>query len=465
MNGENSELLDLGTPYPKQIEFFEAKTTYVAYGGARGGGKSWAARTKAILLALCNPGIQILFLRRTLNELRENHSVPLQKILKCRQTNKIAVYKDQEKVFIFPNEARLKLGYCDNEDDVLQYQGQAYDVIFMEEATQFTEYQFQCLTESNRSSGLCLTNFKPRMYFTCNPGGVGHLWVKRLFIDKRYTPTENPDDYTFIPSLVYENKYLMEHDPGYIKKLENLPEDRKRAMLYGDWDVFSGQYFSEFSRRIHVCESFEIPNHWNRYIALDYGLDKFAVLFFAIDTKGEAYVYNQIHKEDLIVSEASQLLKSYMRKTNYKAIFAPPDLWNRNRDTGKSTAEVFRENGIVLLKAGNNREQGWLEVKEWLKAKKRRNEQTGEIEEYSNLHIFNNCTTLIEYLPQLQHDEKNPNDCARQPHELTHICDALRYFCVSRTSPSKEIINKEKTFNFEVERPIYGEIGEEIVVI
>jgi phage terminase large subunit len=141
-------------------------------------------------------------------------------------------------------------------------------------------------------------------------------------------------------------------------------------------------------------------------------------------------------------------------------------LWNRNRDTGKSTYEIFRDNGIILTKASNNRVSGWLAVKEWLKIRKKRNEQTGTLEEVSDLVIFNTCLTLIEYLPQIQHDEKNPNDCANEPHELTHICDALRYFCVSRVSPSKEIVDKENTFSnfFEEDTKIY-DYGEEIVVI
>lgn len=465
MNGENSLILNIGKPYPKQIEFFKAKNKYVAYGGARGGGKSWAARTKAVLLALCNPGIQILFLRRTLNELRENHSVPLQKLLRCRQTDKVAIYKEQEKVFGFPNEARIKLGYCDNENDVLQYQGQAYDVIFMEEATQFTEFQFQCLTESNRSSGLCKTDFKPRMYFTCNPGGVGHTWVKRLFIDKNYKQSERPEDYTFIPSTVYENEYLMKSSPEYVRTLENLPEDRKRAMLYGDWDVFQGQYFTEFNRQLHVIEPFVIPDYWKKYITFDYGLDKFAVLFIAVDTKGKAYIYNRIHKGGLIVSEAAQMLKSYMRGYKYESIYAPPDLWATDRHTGKSTAEVFRDNGIVLTKASNERIAGWLAVKEWLKPHKERNIQTGEVELVSNLYIFNTVLELIEYLPQIQHDEKKINDCANDPHELTHICDALRYFCISRISPSDEIDDIDKVFNFSIEEEISKDYGEEIIVV
>lgn len=453
-------VFDIGELYPKQIEFCKATNKYICYGGARGGGKSYVSRIKMCLLAFNYPGIQILLLRRTLKELRDNHILPLQKMLK-----NIAVYKDNTKEFIFPNGSRIVLGYCDTEKDVLQYQGQAYEVIVMEEATHFTEFQFQTLTESNRMSGNLKKEFVPRMYFTCNPGGVGHSWVKRLFIDKDYKTTETPDDYKFIPSLVFENKYIMEKDPNYVKVLENLPEDRKQAMLYGNWDVFDGQFFREFNRNIHVIEPFEIPLEWNRYIAMDYGLDMFAVLFIAVDTKGKAYVYNEIHKSDLIVSDARQTLKSIMRNHKYKAIYAPPDLWNRNRDTGKSTAELFFEGGIDLSKASNDRKAGWLNVKEWLKIKKVKNEQTGEVYEDSDIKIFSNCINLVRCLPQLQHDEKDPNDVATEPHEITHITDALRYFCINHIAPAKAIKKDEFVMNFDFEKPSYEGYGEEIEII
>lgn len=452
--------LNIGELYSKQIDFCKATNKYICYGGARGGGKSHVSRIKMCLLALNYQGIQILLLRRTLRELRENHVLQLQKMLRD-----IAIYKDSTKEFLFPNGSRIVLGYCDNEKDVLQFQGQAYEVIVLEEATHFTEFQFQTLTESNRMSGNLKETFNPRMYFTCNPGGVGHAWVKRLFIDRDYKITENQNDYIFIPSNVFENKYIMQNDPNYVKALENLPEDRKQAMLYGNWDVFDGQFFREFNRSIHVIEPFKIPDNWNRYIATDYGLDMFAVLFIAIDPQGKAYVYNEIHKSNLIVSEARQVLKSIMRHYKYKYIYAPPDLWNRNRDTGKSTAEMFFEGGINLTKASNNREAGWLAVKELLKIKKIRHEQTGGLIEDSNLKIFSNCINLIRCLPQLQHDEKNPNDVATEPHELTHITDALRYFCVSRTQPTiiEEPIKRD--FNFEIEEKLKSDYGEEIIVV
>ena len=422
-----SAKLILSEPYPKQIQFFKATSKYIAYGGARGGGKSWALRTKAVLLCLNYAGIQVLLLRRTLPELRENHVIPLQKLL----INGIAKYKEQSKEFLFPNGSRIVLGYCDSQRDILRYQGQAYDVIMLDEATHFSEEEFQTLTESNRSSGLCAAKFSPRMYFTCNPGGIGHNWVKRLFIDRSYRNSERPDDYTFIKSTVYENRYLMEHSPDYVRTLENLPEDRRKAMLDGDWDIFDGQYFPEFCRDIHVCEPFALPDYWKRYRVFDYGLDMLACYFIAVDESGRAYVYKEIYESNLIVSDACERIKGMTDEEIYITL-APPDLWNRHADTGKSTADIFFEHGIPLVKADNNRIDGWLNVKEWLKTIP--DEQGIKT---SRLKIFRNCTNLIRTLPQLQYDEKKPNDAATQPHEITHAPDALRYFCSYYVQSSK----------------------------
>ena len=419
--------LEIPAPYPKQIQFFEAQSKYIAYGGARGGGKSWAARVKAIALALNNSGMQILLLRRDLQSLRENHLLPLQKLLKG-----VATYRASTRDFTFPNGSRIILGYCAAESDVLQYQGQAYDVIFMEEATHFTEFQFQTLTESNRSSGQMDKPFESRMYFTCNPGGVGHAWVKRLFIDKQYKETERASDYTFIKSLVYENEHLMKNDPSYIRNLENLPPDRRRAMLDGDWDVYEGQYFSEFNRNIHVMEPFAIPRHWNRYISIDYGLDMFAALWIAVDEHGRGYVYKEIHESNLIISDAARRLKEVNNGENILMSFAPPDLFNRRQDTGKSAVDIFLENGWYFYKSNNNRVQGWYDLKEWMKPVEQKDGT-----HRARLVIFSNCVNLIRCLPLLQHDEKKPEDVATEPHEYTHAPDALRGFVCGRPTASE----------------------------
>ena len=358
-------------------------------------------------------------------ELRENHVLVLQTELKH-----IAKFDAQNKEFMFPNGSRIKLGYCSAESDVLQYQGQAYDVIFMEESTQFTEFQKDTLTESNRSSGQMKEKFTPRMYFTCNPGGIGHSWMKRLFIDKDYRNKEDPNNYEFIPSTVYENKFLMNNNPEYVENLENLPEMRKRAMLYGDWDAFEGQYFDEFDRDIHVIDSFVIPESWRRYITLDYGLDMLACYWIAVDSHQKAYVYKELYQSNLIISDAAKAIKGMTTESIHSTI-APPDLWNRRQETGKSAADLFRANGVSMVKANNDRVQGWYNVKEWLKIYK--DEQGINT---ANLVITKNCVNLIRTLPQLQCDIRDPNDVASEPHELTHANDAIRYWISGRPSPS-----------------------------
>lgn len=430
--------------YPKQEEFCKSRAKYTCYGGARGGGKSFVARVKAILLALFYPGIQILLLRRSYGELLENHVIPLQKELKSKQKDKIASWTGQEKVFSFPNGSRIKLGYCDTESDVLQYQGQAYEAIFLEEATHFTEFQFNCLKESNRLSGQCKKEIKPRMYLTCNPGGVGHAWVKRLFIDKDYREGEEPDDYKFIPALVYENKYIMENDPDYVKALESLPEDRKKAMLYGDWDVFEGQFFTEFKREVHVIEPFKIPNDWYIYFTMDYGLDKLAGYWIAVDYNNNAYVFREVYESNLLVSQARDKIKEMSIEPVYMHL-APPDLWNRHKETGKSTADIFAEGEITLYKTNNDRIQGWLQMKEWLKIYK--DEQGYNT---AKLKIFNTCKNLIRCLPQIQHDEKKVGDVANEPHELTHSVDAIRGFCVYWTQ-EPIFVPKKQELPFELQ--------------
>lgn len=450
-NDTNTLKLDVPEFYPKQIEFMKSKARYTAYGGARGGGKSFAARWKVLLLALRYSGIQILLLRRTLPELRENHLIPLQKLLHTEDRNKdnhIANYKEVTKEFIFPNGSRIKLGYCDSENDVLQYQGQAYDVICMEEATHFTEFQFQTLTESNRPSGLMEEPFSPRMYFTCNPGGVGHAWIKRLFIDKDYRRSEREEDYLFIPSLVYENAWLMENDPEYVRTLENLPEDRRNAMLYGNWDIYDGQFFDEFDRNIHTLNPEPLPKVFRLYRCMDYGLDMFASYHVLILENGDIRFIHEIYEKNLIVSEACEKLKETTKSLGFKEqdvylTLAPSDLWNTNSQTGKSTADIFYENGVVLTEVSRERVSGWLAVKELMRPYEVRDIHTGDLVKTAKLKIYNNCRNLIRCIPLLQYDDKKYNDCATEPHELTHGPDALRCFATYWTrKPSTDVLPK-----------------------
>ncbi|WP_202195821.1 phage terminase large subunit [Ruthenibacterium lactatiformans] len=431
----------------------------MAYGGARGGGKSWAVRKKSAGLALSYNGISILILRRTFPELRENHILPM-----IADLMGIARYRDMDKSFTFPNGSRIVFGYCDSEADVLQYQGQEYDVIFMDEATQFTEFQFTTLTACLRGAN----DFPKRFYLTCNPGGVGHTWVKRLFIDKQYKASERPEDYLFIAANVYDNHALMEHDPDYVRMLENLPEEQRKAWLLGQWDIFEGQYFAEFDRNVHVCRPHGIPAHWRRYVTLDYGMDMLAALWVAVDEQGRAVVYKELYegrdngkganKQGHIISEAARRMLEVNGDDDIYTWLAPPDLWNRRQDTGKSAAEIFFENGVALTKTGNDRVAGWLAVREFLAL--RPDEQGGTS---PGLRIFDTCANLIRTLPALRHDEKKPEDVANEPHELTHAPDALRGFCTYWSTASQA--PKKQTHDimrddFSIKKPTAGPLGQ-----
>lgn len=439
MNEQNSFFKTVN-PYGKQRDFFEAHARRIAYGGARGGGKSWAMRTKFMLLALHFAGIQILLLRRTFPELRENHIIPLRKALKG-----VAVYKESTKEFVFPNSSRIKLGYCQNESDVLQYQGQAYEVIGMEEATQFTEFQYIALTECNRLSGNMRADFVPRMYFTCNPGGTGHGWVKRLFIDRDYREGEAAQDYVFIPSTVYDNRYLVEKNPEYIRNLESLPEVRRKAMLYGDWDAFEGQYFTEFSREKHVIKPFEIPSDWKRFAAMDYGLDMCACLWFAFPPNGERLVvYRELYEPSLILSQVAEKIKALSKNENLRYIAASPDLAGRRQESGKSGFDILRSCGLRgLIAADNRRIEGWRLIREYLAAQK---------DEEPAIGFFASCTNIIRTLPRLVFDKSAAEDAATVPHEITHAPDALRYGLMS-LGESIFLPKREKI------RPHFGEKG------
>ncbi len=414
---KNKKIVLKGKPQEKQRLFFEAKEKYVAYGGARGGGKSWALRRKVILMCMRYPGLSVLIIRRTFPELRENHIRPMLSELKD-----IASFTESRKCFEFPNGSRIKMGYLDREDDVLQYQGQEFDVIALDEATQLSEYQFQTLKGALRGAN----NFPKRMYLTCNPGGIGHSWVKRLFVDREFRRGESPGDYRFIPAMVFDNKALLECDPDYVSRLESLPPSLRDAWLFGKWEVFEGQFFPEFDHSVHVCAPFDIPEDATRFCAIDYGLDMLAALFVALMRDGRAVVYDEIYKSGLIVSEAAELIKQKMNGVT--AVIAPQDLWNRQKDSGKSINELFCENGVYLTKISPERIGGWLCLKEWLAQTE---DENGA--KTPKMKIFNRCANLIRSLPALMHDPSKPGDASTRPHEITHAPDALRYFASYRS--------------------------------
>ena len=477
INGKKiqSTQLVFGDLTPKQLLFMQANTKYVGYGGARGGGKSHAARYKAVGMAMQFPGIRILMVRAHYNELEENLINPIRRWVPTSMYS----YNGSSHLIKFFNGSEIKFGHWDSVAAENEYQGIEYDVIFIDEATQFSERTFRYLATCMRGSN---PDYPKRMYLTCNPGGVGHRWVKRLFIDRDFhtnepdpRANENPDDYSFIFAKVTDNPYLAEASPGYIQQLASMPPELRAAHLDGDWNALSGNYFKNFSETRHTCHPFPIPKSWPKYRSFDYGLDMFALGWWAVDTDGRCWLFRYFEEKNLIVKDAAEkALENTLPGEDITITYAPPDMWNRSKDNGKTVAELFAQYRLPVVRSENNRQQGHLIVRNMLhnipltdpyvismfpkdKAPKK----------MPGLMIFDCCKGVIEDLRDIQADEKNPNDCAKQPHDVTHSVDMVRYFCVSRVSPAEQetdLPEVEDEFEHQEDMEDYmcgGEITEE----
>ena len=407
----------------KQKAFIDAKESEVLFGGAAGGGKSYGQMVDALIFALRYPKSKQLILRRTFAELDKS----LIRTSLALFPREIYSFNSSSHTGKFKNGSIIDFGYCAAESDVYQYQSAEYDVIRFDELTHFTENQYVYLISRVRGAN----SYPKQIKSSTNPGGVGHGWVKARFVDPSVAGKsfvgEDGLERIFLPSLLDDNKFLSEGDPGYRERLLALPEREKKALLYGDWNIFDGQYFSEFSRQRHVIAPFEIPYHWRRYRTVDYGLDRFVCLWIAVAPDGVSYVYREFCKSNLTISEAARgMCERTPHGENIYATLAPPDLWSRSQETGKSKASIFAEHGISFTKTSNDRECGWLAVKELLR------EGEGGV----GIRIFDYCTELIKCLPALLVDRLRPTDCATEPHDITHAPDALRGFAIFHTRPA-----------------------------
>ncbi len=406
----------------KQKLFIDAEESEVLFGGAAGGGKSYGQMVDALLFALRFPKSKQLVLRRTFSELDKSLiRTSLELFPRGLYTFNASSHTGK-----FKNGSIIDFGYCAGENDVYQYQSSEYDVIRFDELTHFTEGQYLYLISRVRGAN----SYPKQIKSSTNPGGVGHSWVKTRFIDPAPQNTgftgEDGLKRIFIPSFLDDNKFLCGSDPNYKKRLLALPERERRALLFGEWDIFEGQYFSEFNRDLHVCEPFEIPEAWRKYRTIDYGLDRLACLWIAVSPEGKFFLYREFCESNLPISAAaSGILERTPKGEDIYATLAPPDLWSRTQESGRSKAELFSERGVNFTKTSNDREAGWLALKELLC-------DTGS---GVYLKIFSTCTEIIRTLPALLRDKIRPTDCATEPHDITHAPDALRGFAIFRARP------------------------------
>ncbi|MCD8036976.1 MAG: phage terminase large subunit [Clostridiales bacterium] len=438
----------LEEPNEKQKEFLRDRHKHIAFGGARGGGKSWAVRTKAILLACRYAGIRILIVRRSYPELMNNHINILR-----RQLAGAAVYNDRDKMLRFVNGSSISFMYCDKDGDLDRLQGVEYDVIFIDEATQLSEYQMKSITACVRG----VNPFPKRVYYTCNPGGKGHGYIKRIFIDRKFKDGENPEDYSFIQSLVTDNSALMKSQPDYIKQLEALPPKLKEAWLYGKWDIFDGQFFEDFvvggeeaqreRRFTHVIKPIDISRGeargWNVYRSYDFGYNKpFSCAWWAVDFDGIIYRILELYgctetpnegvrwTPEKQFEEISRIEREHpwLKGRNIQGV-ADPSIWDASR--GESVADTAARYGIYFTPGDNKRIAGWMQCHYRLQF---------DSEGYPRMYVFDNCRAFIRTIPLLTFSGTNPEDLDTAGED--HAADEWRYFCMDR--PIRPIIKEEK---------------------
>ena len=432
--------LTIPMPSEKQKLFLSDTHKFVGYGGARGGGKSWAVRIKAVLLCRAHDGIKVMIIRKTYPELQENHIQPLCELLRVYHEDpkmRLASYNDSKKHMVFPNGSRILFRYCDNEKDAERFQGTEVDVLFVDEATQQSEEKMKKLSACVRG----VNAFPKRIYYTCNPGGEGHAWVKRLFIDKVFKDGESPADYSFIQSSVYDNKALMKSDPEYVKKLEALPPNLKQMWLYGNWDVYEGQFFSDFRaqpdlqaahdhghsddpaqlraerRWTHVIDPIDLssgrPYSWRILRSYDFGYGKpFSCAWWAIDYDGtmyrilECYGWNGVANvgirwtPDQQFKEIARIEREHpwLKNKNIEGV-ADPSIWEASR--GESIAETAAKHGVFFVPGDNERIPGWMQCHYRLQF-----DDNG----YPRMYVFSNCTEFIRTIPILLHSKTKPED-------------------------------------------------------
>ena len=457
-------------PSEKQTQFLMDRHKHIGYGGAWGGGKSHAVRMKAVGLGFRYPGIKLAIVRRTYPELMRNHVEPLKKILNVGYPDKnkrAAVYNKTERVMTLLNGSTISFMYCDNERQLERFQGLEIDVLFIDEATQYDELWLQKMVACVRG----VNGFPKRVYYTCNPGGRGHAYIKRIFIDRRYKTGENPEEYSFIRALVTDNKALMETNPDYKRQLEALPPKLRKAWLEGDWNIFEGQFFEEFleepsetvaeecglsveelkrqRRWTHVIEPFDIPKQWTVFRSFDWGYSKpFSCAWWAVDFEGcmyrilELYGCTQTPNEGVKWEPNKVFDKIHEVETTHPWLagrniggVADPAIWDSS--TGVSIEEVAAKHRVYFSKADNARIPGWMQMHYRL---------AFDEDGYPMLYVFSNCKAFIRTIPLLVYDDVKVEDLDTDMED--HVADESRYACMSRpisprVPPEAEVIEDD----------------------
>ena len=431
-----------------QTDFLAAPETDVLYGGAAGGGKSYAMLVDPLRFAH-RAAHRALILRRSMPELREL-------IDKSRELYPKAFpgckFREVEKIWTFPSGAKLEFGFLERDADVYRYQGQAYSWIGFDEITHLsTEFSWNYLSSRLRTTD---PEIQPYMRCTANPGGAGAHWVKKRYVH----PSEPNESFVgedgltrkFIPARLDDNPYLSK-DGRYEQMLKALPDVQRRQLLEGDWDITEGAAFTEFDTEIHVIPPFEIPIGWERVKGIDYGYaSESSCVWGCVDpTDGTLIIYRELYRKGLTGEDLAVMITNMELEDPFSVQgVLDTAAWNRTGTTGPTVGETLQRAGHKLRRADKNRIQGKIQIHEYLRV-----QPSGR----PKIQIFSSCPNLIRELQSIPLDKSNPEDV--DTHAPDHAYDALRYLIMSRPKVN-DIFNQFRHMRMEqAYTPVDSEFG------
>ena len=414
-------------------EFWKDKHRYRVLKGGRASKKSTTTALWFIYSIMKYPQANALVVRKTYNTHHDSTFAMLKWAAERLGVSKYWQFKENPLEAVYkPTKQRILFrGF----DDVLKLTSITVDKgvlcwVWLEEAYELDdEADFQTLDESIR--GEVPEGLWKQITLTYNP------WVNSHWTKKRFFDNQDPDAFTL--TTTYKcNEWLDDSDRNIIESLKDKDPERYLVVGLGEYGIPGGAFFDEFRKDIHVIDPIPIPRDWRRFVTIDYGRDMLAAYWIAIDWQNKAYVYKELHKSGLFVSEAAEMIKAYNidedgNAENIYQWFAPPDLDNKSSQTGKSTLDIFRECGLPFAVVSNNRESGCNNMHEWLRPYQDEQECWT-----SSMVFFKTCVNIINHISQIQCDEKQPNVYANDPHYLTHSVDSIRYFTAGRPRGGKQ---------------------------
>lgn len=413
------------SPSVRQTRFHTSEAFETLYGGAAGGGKTTAIVAEAVTYALEYPKARVYIFRRTIPELKQSVQPEIFKQCSAYIDTGGMKYNSQDRVWNFRNGSTIQLAYLETANDMYRYQSAEIHCLLVDELTHFSQEEYEYLKTRVRSTG----EHPLKVMAATNPGNIGHGWVKAYFIDIAQSETIYTDKQgntrMFVPAKIDDHPIQAFRD-SYGRQLDSLSDpELKRALRNGDWDLFSGQVFTEWTRDQHVVDPFPIPVHWNKWLAYDWGYNTYAAcVWLARDPQSQRmYAYREFYPHAMSASVQADTINKLSGLEVINTKWADPSLWKQhgNVETGESVAKIFERAGLIFQPANNDRKNGMNAVHEALAPMP---------DGSPGLQVFSSCINLIRTLPALPYDKNKDEDVDTNAED--HLYDCLRYALVNQ---------------------------------